>query len=138
MDKNNNIKKRLTEITPVFHDKKEKEKTKFKASLIVIDGWEEGFEFELDDFPVFIGRDESCNVCIPLPSISRHHAVISWTDEKFILRDQKSTNGTYLNNKIITESLLKHGDEITVGEVTLKFVVEEKKGSDRVYVIESQ
>lgn len=136
MDKNDNFKNRLTEVTPVFHNKKEK--TKFKASLIVVDGWDEGIEFELDDFPAFIGRDESCSVCIPLPSISRQHAVISWTDEKFILRDRESTNGTYLNNKIITESLLKHGDEITVGEVTLKFVVEEKKDSDRVYVIESQ
>ncbi len=135
MDKNDRIKNRLTEITPVFHDKKEK--IKFKASLIVIDGWEEGIEFELDDFPAFIGRDESCNVCIPLPSVSRQHAVISWTDGKFILSDKGSTNGTYLNNKIITEGLLKHGDEITVGEVTLKFIVEEKKDSDRVYVIES-
>jgi pSer/pThr/pTyr-binding forkhead associated (FHA) protein len=134
MNKNDKIK--LTEITPVYYDKKSTKKV--RALLVVIDGWEEGIEFELDEFPAFIGRDESCNVCIPLPSVSRQHAVISLTDEKFIIRDQKSTNGTYLNNRIITESLLKHGDEITVGEVTLKFVVEEKKDSDRVYVIESQ
>ncbi len=132
MDKNDRIKNRLTEITPVLREKKDKKKV--KALLIVIDGWEEGLEFELDDFPAFIGRDESCGVCIPLPSVSRQHAIISWNGEEFLLKDQKSTNGTYLNNRIITESVLKHGDEITIGEVTLKFVVEEEK--DRVYVID--
>jgi pSer/pThr/pTyr-binding forkhead associated (FHA) protein len=137
MDKDKKVNKNLTEIKPTYIDKKDSKQGSAKAILIVMDGWDEGMEFELEDFPVFIGRDESCNVCIPLPSVSRQHAVISWTDGKFILRDQKSTNGTYLNNKMVTEGQLKHGDEITVGEVTLKFIVEEKK-ENKVYIIDDK
>jgi len=137
MDKDKKVNKNLTEIKPTYIDKKDSKQGSAKAILIVMDGWDVGMEFELEDFPVFIGRDESCNVCIPLPSVSRQHAVISWTDGKFILRDQKSTNGTYLNNKMVTEGQLKHGDEITVGEVTLKFIVEEKK-ENKVYIIDDK
>lgn len=133
MDKND-IKKRVTEVTAKIPERA----PRVKATLVVIDGWEEGMEYELDDFPVFIGRDEACTVCLPVPSVSRQHAVISRKVDKFFIKDQDSTNGTYINNKIITEAEIKHGDEITVGEVTLKFLVEKEGDPRKVYVIDSE
>jgi pSer/pThr/pTyr-binding forkhead associated (FHA) protein len=44
-----------------------------------------------------------------------------------VLKDLKSTNGTFLNDKKITSpSVLKHGDKITVGKTIMQFIVTEK------------
>lgn len=139
MGENDDIKSKLTEVTPSFGRNKGGERSSnYKVYLVVIDGWDEGMEFEIEDFPAFIGRDDSCQVCIPLPSVSREHAIISLSGDKFTIRDHNSTNGTYVNNKLITESELKNKDEITIGEVTLKFIVEKKKENGKVYIIDDK
>lgn len=69
---------------------------------------------------VTIGRDSSCDIQLTEEDISRVHALISWTDRKFILTD-KSTNGTFVNEKSVQNHELKHGDTISISDWRIKF-----------------
>lgn len=64
---------------------------------------------------LFIGRDPSSGIYIDASEISRNHASISFSDGKYILRDNGSTNGSFLNGTRISEGVLAHGDEIGFG-----------------------
>ena len=72
-------------------------------------------EFSCND--IAIGRLFSCQVKFPpdLAIVSRMHAHIVREGNRFKLIDQ-STNGTYLNGKLVGESYLKHGDVLTFSE----------------------
>lgn len=64
---------------------------------------------------LFIGRDPSSGIYIDTSEISRNHASISFVDGKYILRDNGSTNGSFLNGEKIAKGVLAHGDEIRFG-----------------------
>ncbi len=68
------------------------------------------------------GRDESCRIMLADGSCSRRHAALVWKDATWWLRDLGSRNGTMVNGHKITQPLsLKEGDEIRVGNITLRF-----------------
>jgi predicted component of type VI protein secretion system len=53
--------------------------------------------------------------------VSRRHCEIVETGDKLTLRDLGSANGTFVNGKrVIGQQLLKPGDEVTVGSITLR------------------
>ena len=64
---------------------------------------------------LFIGRDPSSGIYIDASEISRNHASISFVDGKYILKDNGSTNGSFLNGIQTSEGVLAHGDEIRFG-----------------------
>ncbi len=64
---------------------------------------------------LYIGRDESCEVCIPDRQVSRRHALIELTPDGFAIEDLGSKNGTWVNGTPVGEpTLLADGDEISV------------------------
>lgn len=69
-----------------------------------------------------IGRDPTCGVHIDSLGVSRHHAAIRWTGDRFIVRDMASRNGTYVNKARVVERALKNGDAIGVGDCQLRFL----------------
>jgi Nif-specific regulatory protein len=94
--------------------------------LIVIDGSSKGATFPLDgDFS--IGRERTNGLCIRQPSISRRHCLIKRQGEQFTLVDLDSSNGTFVNGLPVKEQLLKHGDQLAVGDTRLLFLAEEAK-----------
>ena len=72
-------------------------------------------EFALDLGKTVIGRQEDCDLRIPLPEISRKHSLLIVTEDSVTLRDLGSANGTYVNNKKISEVELSPGDHIVIG-----------------------
>jgi len=81
------------------------------------------------DFPVHknrvvIGRKNSCDLRIPLTSVSRQHCEIVMIDGDAKLRDLGSSNGTYVNASRVQEHTLSAGDEITVGPVVFTVVID--------------
>jgi diguanylate cyclase (GGDEF)-like protein len=54
--------------------------------------------------------------------VSRNHAKIINTGKSIILRDLGSTNGTYVNDQLIDEYLLRDGDFIKIGRTIFKFL----------------
>jgi pSer/pThr/pTyr-binding forkhead associated (FHA) protein len=54
--------------------------------------------------------------------MSRIHCAISADGERFILRDNESTNGTFVNGNRVTEIELRNGDVVQFGDYELDFV----------------
>ena len=70
-----------------------------------------------------IGRSKKNNLVIPQNTTSEIQSSIKWGKTSFKLKDEKSTNGTFLNGKRISgEVSLKDGDKIKVGKYTIKYV----------------
>jgi len=63
-----------------------------------------------------IGRSRSNGCVLSDPTVSRAHAVVSYRDGTWSLRDLGSTNGTYVNGRRITdETEVRPGDEVAFG-----------------------
>lgn len=71
-----------------------------------------------------IGRHPSNKIRLNDREISKQHAVIERHNGDWFIRDQDSSNGTYLNNRRIQEAPLRHGDELMLGSMRLSFVEE--------------
>ena len=72
---------------------------------------------------VRIGRDPSNTLAIGDLSLSRRHCVLSRHEEGYTLRDLESRNGTFVNGGVVSERRLHHGDQISVGESVLVFLL---------------
>ncbi len=73
--------------------------------------------------PIKLGRDEKTNsIAIKHASVSRQHAVITPENGQWIVEDNKSTNGVFINDKRIGErTQLRDGDVLRIGDIPLRF-----------------
>jgi pSer/pThr/pTyr-binding forkhead associated (FHA) protein len=69
-----------------------------------------------------VGRLPDNDIRIDNPAVSGHHALIINILNDSFLEDLNSTNGTYVNGKLIKKHALQHGDVITVGHHSLRFI----------------
>ena len=76
---------------------------------------------------ITIGRRESNKVVIEDPAVSGHHAKIDSLEDRFVLIDLQSKNGSFVNEQLITSYWLRHGDVISIGEHHLVFEYNEKE-----------
>ena len=74
-----------------------------------------------------IGRLPDNDIRIDNAAVSGHHALIINILNDSFLEDLNSTNGTYVNGKIVKKHALQHGDVITVGHHALRFVETESE-----------
>lgn len=79
-------------------------------------------EYNMNKERYTIGRLPDNDVRIDNPAVSGHHALIINILNDSFLEDLNSTNGTYVNGKLIKKHALQHGDVITVGHHQLRFV----------------
>jgi hypothetical protein len=90
------------------------------ASLVISDGR----AVALGESPVVIGRLSECDIMIEDPNISRRHATVTVLDGTYRITDLGSTNGTKVNGtRIASQHELAHGDEITVGLISIRFEI---------------
>ena len=79
-------------------------------------------EYNMSKERYTVGRLPDNDIRIDNAAVSGHHAlVINILNDSF-LEDLNSTNGTYVNGKLIKKHALQHGDVITVGHHALRFV----------------
>ncbi len=69
-----------------------------------------------------IGRSSKCDIQIDQESISRNHSKIVNTGKSIMIRDLGSTNGTYVNDELVDEYVLRDGDLIKIGRTIFKFL----------------
>jgi hypothetical protein len=69
----------------------------------------------------YIGRGEDCQLRIPHPTVSRHHAVVVAGADGFCIRDLGSQNGTLVNGQPAADRPLADNDLIRVGEAAIIF-----------------
>jgi pSer/pThr/pTyr-binding forkhead associated (FHA) protein len=77
-----------------------------------------------------VGRLPDNDVRIDNPTVSGHHSLIINILNDSFLEDLNSTNGTYVNGKLIKKHALQHGDVITVGRHQLRFVDSAAEGEE--------
>lgn len=86
--------------------------------LICMSGPNRGIKYPVGASGIVVGRSASCDIQIDDGRVSGRHAWIGIVDGKAVIRDLKSTNGTFLNAQTstpITESELLAGDTIYFG-----------------------
>jgi pSer/pThr/pTyr-binding forkhead associated (FHA) protein len=79
-----------------------------------------------------IGRKQGNELQPDDASVSGNHAAISMTPSAYMddmqeisVEDLGSTNGTFVNGQRVKQQLLKHGDILTMGALSLKFIDEQ-------------
>jgi two-component system, cell cycle response regulator len=82
-----------------------------------------GVRITLPEKPLEIGRGEACDLRINHSSVSRCHARVKPTPSGYHVVDLESTNGTFLNNVLVTEAPLKDGDYLRVGSCMFRFLM---------------
>ena len=68
-----------------------------------------------------IGRGPNNQIVLPGGGVSTNHAMLTASLDGFMLKDLKSRNGTFLNDKRITECAVSDGDRIRLGDIELIF-----------------
>ncbi len=90
------------------------------AKLIVLSEGLTGRSIELKSERTTIGRVEDNMFQIAEPSVSSHHCEVYLKDNTFVVKDLGSTNGTYIEGSQVTESPLKPGQTLRLGQVELR------------------
>ncbi len=89
-------------------------------------------EVELTGEPeVTIGRDPDSDISLPDPSVSRRHALLRYLYSEYFVEDLASTNGTQLNNRVISKHILKSGDHLRMGKFELLFENEQENAAQQ-------
>jgi pSer/pThr/pTyr-binding forkhead associated (FHA) protein len=90
------------------------------AKLVILTQGLTGRAHELSVDRTTIGRVEDNLFQIAEASVSSHHCEVHLRGDEVLIRDLNSTNGTFINNEKITESVLKAGQTLRLGNVELK------------------
>ncbi|HMO84881.1 MAG TPA: FHA domain-containing protein [Lacipirellulaceae bacterium] len=100
-----------------------------RVTLRVLDGADRGQVFEDLEPPVTIGREEGNSVQLNDERISRFHLKIQEDQNKLVLTDLESTNGTRVNGEDTQLRILRYGDVISLGRSVLLFGTREQISS---------
>jgi len=91
------------------------------VTLRVLDGADRGKAFENVPTPVTVGREEGNSIQLNDERVSRFHLKIQEDQEKLVLTDLQSTNGTKVNGESVQLWILRYGDVISIGRSLLLF-----------------
>jgi predicted RNA-binding Zn-ribbon protein involved in translation (DUF1610 family) len=69
-----------------------------------------------------IGRSPDCGIFLDDVTVSRKHAALMERDGRWLIEDQGSLNGTFVNRKRVESAALEDGDEIQIGKYRLTFL----------------
>ena len=92
-----------------------------KVSLIVVQGKPEGKVIPLAVPRFRVGRGEGCHLRPNNEQVSRNHTEIEQFEDRVVVRDLGSRNGTLVNNQQLkpnTDQVLKNKDLVQIGPLT--------------------
>lgn len=92
-----------------------------RPQLRCIEGPTRGQVFPISGSHFSIGRSTDNHLRVPGLLVSRHHALVVHQDDRFVLYDRDSTNGTYVNGQRVANHLLQPGDRIQIGSLVFAF-----------------
>jgi signal transduction histidine kinase len=98
--------------------------------LIVIQGVDEGREFDLRGAQLGIGRDAANSLHLHDTEVSRRHADFRQTldGSGYHVHDRGSANGVFVNGQPVKEALLRPGDHIQIGQTVMVYSAESRSG----------
>ncbi len=109
-----------------------------KAKLIMFREDGSRREFPLAPGATTVGRKDDCTIRIPLAMVSRRHCEIFTEADSITIKDLGAANGTYLNNRRISEEELEAGDQIVIGPVVFTVQINGEPGDDEIVQIRTK
>ena len=98
-----------------------------KCKLVVIKGAQRGTEFVIAGDVIRVGKAPENDLVLGDETVSRVHFEIVRDAKGYLVRDMKSTNGTFLDSAEVKEAYLRAGSVIRAGECELKFTPFEER-----------
>jgi len=98
-----------------------------RCKLVIIKGPQRGTEFVIAADVIRVGKAPENDLVIADETVSRVHFEIVRDAKGYLVRDMKSTNGTFLDSAEVKEAYLRAGSVIKAGEVELKFTPFEER-----------
>ena len=98
-------------------------------TLVFVAGLQQGERFVIRKDLVRLGRERFNELTVDDEGASRAHAEIRRKGGGLYLRDLGSTNGTYVNNRRVSECRLADGDRISIGTATMLLEVKPDPGA---------
>ena len=93
--------------------------------------------FPLRSGVTLIGRRRSCDLQIPVMSVSRKHCEINRKNKVVKICDLSSHNGTSLNGKPIDKAVIQAGDYIKIGPLTFLLQIDGKPANPSLPINQS-
>ena len=97
-------------------------KTEGPALVVRSGGGRAGEHFLLESEMTTVGRSPDCDVFLDDVTVSRRHAQVLRRDGQFVIEDEGSLNGTFVNRRRIESGALEDGDEVQIGKYKLTFL----------------
>ena len=86
------------------------------AYLTILSGTQSGTNFPIDPSrETLLGRGTDCHISVPDPMCSRVHAILTFEDDRWTIRDDGSRNGTLVNGQKVEQASLDDGHIIRIG-----------------------
>src|SRR5215210_7684783 len=92
--------------------------------LVILSEGMTGRSHELKVDKTTIGRVEDNTFQIAEPSVSSHHCEVLLRGSDVVIKDLNSTNGTFINNEKVSESVLKPGQVLRLGQIEMRLETE--------------
>ena len=99
---------------------------RWRAALVILSGRASGHEQTLDQQRTVLGRGPGADLAFPDAEMARAHACIEYDQGRFVLRHLSEHSQTLLNGGAVTESVLKDGDSLELGDYRFQFVLESR------------
>ena len=77
---------------------------------------------EITSDTMHLGRSTAADVMLEHLSVSRRHAVVALRGDDVVVLDDRSLNGVVVNGERVREAVLRHGDEIRLGDVAMRYL----------------
>ena len=90
------------------------------ASVVILNGYYAGNTFNIPHSGITFGRQQG-EVILQDNTISRVHSKISFSNGSYYIEDLGSTNGTFVNERQISKSILNNNDNIRLGSISFTF-----------------
>jgi len=79
---------------------------------------------------ISIGRTNENDIVLENRGVSRKHAMIEFNNNAAVIMDNESLNGTFVNQRKISEEVLRNEDTITIGKYTMIYHTETSASDD--------
>ena len=97
-------------------------RTEGMAIIVRSGGGRAGEAYVLERDRLTIGRSPDCDIFLDDVTVSRNHALLVRRGPSFVIADQGSLNGTFVNRRRVESAALADGDEVQIGKYKLTFL----------------
>ena len=118
--------KRETSVTSLLDDPPAFTRQRAGGTFLVIKGPDRGESVNLREKPLYFGSSPACDLVLTDKTVSRKPLAAIREGDDVILRDQGSTNGTFIQGSRFKEITVGFGAEIRLGRTVIKFLPEEE------------